>query len=73
MNKLRFVMMWYLMLGVLVSCGDKDDDASPAAAVELDYQPTTKGSTWTYGGTAPYTITATGNTKVIEGKTFSEF
>ncbi|EJF10959.1 hypothetical protein [Pontibacter sp. BAB1700] len=73
MNKLRFVMMWCLLLGILVSCGDKEDDASPAAAVELDYLPDTKGSTWNYGGTNPYSLTATGNTKVVDGKTYSEF
>jgi hypothetical protein len=72
MNKLKFLLMWCLMLGILVSCGDKDDDASPSTA-ELDYQPSTKGSTWSYGGSSPYTLTATGNTKVIEGKTFAEF
>ncbi len=72
MNKLRFVLVWCLMLGIMVSCGDKDDDASPAAA-ELDYLPSTKGSTWNYGGTNPYSMTATGNTKVIDGKTYSEF
>ncbi|PKV76007.1 hypothetical protein [Pontibacter ramchanderi] len=73
MNKLRFVMMWCLLLGILVSCGNKDDDASPATEAELDYFPSTKGSTWSYGGTNPYTLTATGNTKVIDGKTYSEF
>ncbi len=73
MNKLSFLMMWCLLLGILVSCGDKDDDASPSKAAELDYQPATKGSTWSYGGSSPYTLTATGNTKVIDGKTFAEF
>lgn len=72
MNKLRFVLIWCLMLGIMVSCGDKDEDTSPATT-ELDYFPTTKGSTWNYGGTNPYSVTATGNTKVIEGKTYSEF
>ncbi|TPE42953.1 hypothetical protein [Pontibacter mangrovi] len=72
MNKLRFAIIWCLLLGILVSCGDKEEDPSPTTA-ELDYQPYSKGSTWTYGGDKPYTITATGNTKEIEGKTFSEF
>lgn len=72
MNKLRFTIIWCLLLGILVACGDKEEDTAPATA-ELDYLPSTKGSTWTYGGDNPYTLTATGNTKVIEGKKFVEF
>lgn len=71
MNRLRFLMMWCLVLGIMVSCGDKEDDASPKTA-ELDYLPTTQGSTWSYGGSSPYSLTATGKTKVIDGKTYSE-
>lgn len=72
MGKLKFTIIWCLVLGILVSCGDKEEDTSPASA-ELDYMPSTKGSNWTYGGDMPYTVTSTGNTKVIDGKTFSEF
>ncbi|PVY39703.1 hypothetical protein C8E01_11092 [Pontibacter virosus] len=65
-------MMWCLMLGILVSCGDKDNDASPKETAELDYQPTTQGSTWSYGGSTPYTVLATGKTKMIDGKSYAE-
>jgi hypothetical protein len=71
MNKLKLVIIWCLLLGAFSSCSDKDDP-EPDAKIELDYQPTTQGSTWAYGGSSPYTVTATGKTKVINGKTFNE-
>ncbi|WP_439882654.1 hypothetical protein ACSX1A_05675 [Pontibacter sp. MBLB2868] len=70
MNKLKLMFIWCLMIGIMTSCGN-DEDATPASA-EQDYVPTTKGSTWSYGGASPYTLTATGNTKVIDGKTYAE-
>lgn len=71
MNKLKLVIIWCLLLGAFSSCSDKDDP-EPEAAAELDYMPTTQGSTWTYGGSTPYTNTVTGKTKTINGKTFYE-
>ncbi|MGV3541416.1 MAG: hypothetical protein ACO1OQ_16490 [Rufibacter sp.] len=69
MNKLRTLLLWCLVAGLLTSCGDKDDE--PTAS--LDYAPSTAGSTWTYGGAATYTNTALGTTKTMNGKTFHEF
>lgn len=72
MYKLKLLFIWCLMLGAFVSCGDKEDDPEPASTAEQDYLPTTKGSHWTYGGVNPYSYTATGAKKVIDGQTFYE-
>ncbi|ARS34583.1 hypothetical protein [Pontibacter actiniarum] len=72
MSKLKFILIWCLLLGAFVSCGDKEDEENPEPAAELDYLPTTKGSTWAYGGIMPYSYRITGETKVIDGKTFYE-
>lgn len=71
MNKLKLVIIWCLFLGAFSSCSDKDDP-EPGASAELDYQPTTQGSTWSYGGSSPYTVNATGKTKEVSGKIFYE-
>ncbi|GHA80897.1 hypothetical protein [Pontibacter akesuensis] len=75
MNKLNLLLLWCLLLGAIVSCGDKDEDPEPIpteATAALDYLPATKGSTWTYGGARPYSYTATGATKDFDGKTYKE-
>ncbi|RDV14521.1 hypothetical protein DXT99_14060 [Pontibacter diazotrophicus] len=69
MYKLKQLLILCLIAGALVSCG-KETDPEPVSTAEQDYLPTTKGSTWEYGGISPYTLTATGETKVINGKTF---
>lgn len=69
MYKLKLYFIWCLLVGALISC-DKKEDASPQA--NQDYLPTTAGSTWSYGGTMPYTLTATGNTQDINGKSYFE-
>ncbi len=71
MNKIRLYFIWCLVIGALVSC-DKKADSDTTPAVEQDYQPTTAGSVWTYGGTTPYTLTATGVTKTMNGKLYYE-
>ncbi|MBF9252551.1 hypothetical protein I2I11_04530 [Pontibacter sp. 172403-2] len=71
MNKIKFLLIWCLAVGTLMSCG-KEDDPEAAPGAELDYLPTTTGSTWTYGGISPYTLTVTGTTSVINGKTYHE-
>jgi hypothetical protein len=72
MNKLKYLLIWCLVLGTFISCGDKEDEGEPASAAQQDYLPTTKGSTWNYGGITPYTLTVTGATKVVNGKTYYE-
>lgn len=72
MNKLNYLLIWCLCLGTLISCGDKDDYVQPTSNTAEDYLPTTKGSTWNYGGNTPYTCIATGETKVIDGKTYTK-
>ncbi|WP_162426578.1 hypothetical protein [Pontibacter pudoricolor] len=72
MNKLNYLLIWCLCLGTLISCGDKDEAAQPASEAAADYIPSTKGSTWNYGGKTPYTCIATGETKVIDGKTYTK-
>jgi hypothetical protein len=69
MNKLKFTIIWCLLVGALFSCGKENE---PAPVAEQDYFPTSKGSTWSYGGRSPYTITALGSTKVINGKSYHE-
>jgi hypothetical protein len=58
-------------MGTLVSC-DQKENSDPKPAVAQDYLPTSAGSVWTYGGTAPYTLTATGVTKTMNGKIYYE-
>jgi hypothetical protein len=70
MNKLTLLMIWCLVVATLVSCSK--DDPAPAPATEQDYMPATANSTWSYGGTSPYTLTVTGATKVVNGKTYYE-
>jgi hypothetical protein len=65
MNKLNYLLIWCLWLGTLISCGDKADDAQPTSNTAEDYLPTTKGSTWNYGGNTPYTCIATGKPKSL--------
>lgn len=72
MNKFALLMIWCLVIGALVSCSKDEADPAPAPIVEQDYMPVTAKSTWTYGGTNPYTSTVTGATKVINGKTYHE-
>jgi hypothetical protein len=73
MNTLKQLLIWCLVLGTLVSCHKEDDpEPEPVSAAAQDYIPTTAKSTWSYGGTSPYTLTATGVTKVINGKTYHE-
>lgn len=68
MNKLKFIMIWCLLVGTLMSCG-KEGDPEPEAG-DLDYFPATAGSNWTYGGVSPYSVRAKGTTTVIDGKTY---
>jgi hypothetical protein len=72
MNKLTFLMIWCLVVGTLASCSKDEAETAPVPGTEQDYMPSTAHSTWTYGGTSPYTLTATGATKVINGKTYYE-
>lgn len=72
MCKLKFFLILCLVIGALVSCSEKEDEPEPASAAEQDYLPTTTGTSWTYGGMSPYTLTVTGNMKVINGKSYHE-
>jgi hypothetical protein len=72
MNKFTLLMIWCLVVGTLVSCSKDAADPAPVVAAEQDYMPSTKNSTWSYGGDSPYTVTATGATKVVNGKTYYE-
>ncbi len=71
MNKIKLYLIWCLVIGTLVSC-DVKENSDPTPAAEQDYLPTSVGTTWTYGGTMPYTATITGATKNINGKVYSE-
>lgn len=71
MNKLKTLLILCLLLGTFVSCS-KETDPKPASTAEQDYLPTSAGSTWTYGGITPYTLTVTGKREVINGRTFHE-
>lgn len=67
-------MLCFYTLLSLNSC-KKDPDVVPTTTANTSYQPLTKGSTWKYKssvapGNGEYTVTATGNTKVINGKTY---
>jgi hypothetical protein len=70
LSAIKQLLVWCLLVGTLASCG-KDEDPTPLA--ELDYQPTSAGSTWSYGGQSPYTATSLGTTKTINGKIYYEF
>jgi hypothetical protein len=74
-----FVLAFALCtISLVVSCKKDPETTSTTNTVTTNntsYQPLTKGSTWTYKssaapGNGEYTITATGNTKVIKGKTY---
>ncbi|AMM50862.1 hypothetical protein TH61_06230 [Rufibacter sp. DG15C] len=67
---IKQLLVWCLLVGTLSSCG-KDEDPTPLA--ELDYQPVSAGSTWSYGGYKTYTQTSLGSTKNMDGKTYNEF
>jgi len=73
MKKLYALFIWCILAGTLASC-EKEDNINPDFVLTTapDYLPTTSGTTWTYGGRSPYTCTVTGNTKVINGKTYQE-
>jgi len=73
MKNLFSLIIWCFLASTLVSC--EKEESLPANLVittASDYLPTTAGTTWTYGGRTPYTCTVTGNTKVINGKTYHE-
>ena len=73
MKKVNLLFIWCLLVGTLVSCtGEIESDPTPAISAVQEYVPTTTGTTWSYGGRSPYTLTVTGNTKVINGKTYHE-
>jgi hypothetical protein len=73
MNKIKLIMLWCLLLGSFVSCTKKDnEEPQPESTATNDYLPTTANSSWEYGGVNPYKLTATGATKVINGKTYQE-
>jgi len=70
MKRINLLFLLCLLVGTLVSCEkEKKSELKPA---EQDYLPTTAGSTWNYGGSSPYSVTATGATKVINSKTYHE-
>jgi hypothetical protein len=73
----KFLSITFALFAIcLVFSCKKDTTVTPdTGTANTSYQPTTKGSTWTYKssaapGNGEYTITATGNTKVINGKTY---
>lgn len=70
---LKHLLIWCLAAGTLASCSGKEDaEPQPTKTATQDYIPTTAKSTWNYGGASPYSATATGATKVINGKTYYE-
>jgi len=73
MKKIYSLFIWCFLAGTLVSC-EKEENLHPNQVISTasDYLPTTAGTTWTYGGRSPYTLTVTGNTKVINGKSYHE-
>jgi len=71
MRKLYLLFIWFVVAGALASC-DKEDNPNPITTPVQDYLPTANGSTWSYGGIAPYTLSVTGETKVLNGKNYHE-
>ncbi|QNF33988.1 hypothetical protein HUW51_15130 [Adhaeribacter swui] len=69
MHRLKIYFIWCCLAAAFIAC-DKKENASPTA--NQDYIPTTAGSTWSYGGSMPYILSATGQTKEINGKTYFE-
>jgi hypothetical protein len=75
MKKIFVLAFALCTISLVVSCKKDPDTGTNPPTNNTSYQPVTKGSTWTYKssaapGNGEYTITATGNTKIINGKTY---
>ena len=76
MKNTACLLIVLVSLGMVFSCKKKKD--TPPATAPANYQPTSAGSAWSYTSTSNsvsknYTLTATANDSVIDGKTYKVF
>lgn len=68
--KFKFIVVLVMFSGLFMACSD---DESPSADLGGgDFLPLSEGNSWEYGGTIPYTMQVTGNTKDFDGRDFVE-
>lgn len=71
MKAYRFLLIIFLSLSI-IACNDDEEASSVNQNSDGDFFPLNTGNQWEYGGSLPFSMESTGNTRTINNNTYTE-